>query len=193
MKRIAIFASGSGSNAEIIARYFSENPKIEVSLVVSNKRKAFVLERAKGFNIPIMIIDREMFYHSDEVVNRLLQLNIDIIVLAGFLWLVPLSLIKAFPQKIINIHPALLPEYGGKGMYGMNVHKAVLENKETETGMTVHFVSEKYDEGGIIFQSSCDISDASTPEEIATEVLKLEHKYYPIVIESLLAQQDEEQ
>jgi phosphoribosylglycinamide formyltransferase-1 len=139
-----------------------------------------------------MVIDREMFYHSNEVVNKLLLEKIDLIVLAGFLWLVPMSLIRAFQGRIINIHPALLPKYGGKGMYGMNVHRAVFDNKEEESGMSVHYVSEKYDEGGIIFQSSCDISGISSPEDIANEVLKLEHKYYPVVIESLLTRQDEE-
>ena len=146
-KRIAIFASGSGSNAQKIMEHFKKHNEAEVAIVLTNNPEAYVLQRADNFEIPTHIFDKYEFYKTESVVSLLKSLEIDIIVLAGFLWLVPQNLLKAFPNKIINIHPALLPKYGGKGMYGDYVHKAVLENKEEESGITIHFVNEHFDEG----------------------------------------------
>ncbi len=186
MQRIAIFASGTGSNARKIIEHFQSNDDISVDIVISNKKNAKVLDMAAGHGIDTLIINRASFYESKEVVDILKQRKIDLIVLAGFLWLVPASLIKAFPKRVINIHPALLPKYGGKGMYGMNVHKAVKAAGEHESGLTIHFVNEKYDEGGYIFKAACKLSGNETPEEIAQKVLKMEHKYFPQVVERVL-------
>lgn len=178
--RIAIFASGSGTNAEAIIKYFREHPIIKVKMVLSNNANAFVLERAKKFEIPAKTFNRVDF---DEVVPVLKENGITHVVLAGFLWLIPLSLIKAFPDKIINIHPALLPKFGGKGMYGMKIHELVRSSNETETGITIHIIDEKYDEGPILFQAKCPVSDTDSPEEIAHKVHQLEYAYYPVIIE----------
>lgn len=186
MKRLAIFASGSGSNAQRIAEYFKDNQEVEISLILSNKKNAFVLERAKDLGISSMTFDRSMFYESDEIVAILKDKNIDLVVLAGFLWLIPSSLIAAFPDKIINIHPALLPSYGGKGMYGMKVHEAVIENEESVSGITIHFVNENYDEGKHIFQAGTELSKRETPETLAAKIHKLEHEHFPKVIERVL-------
>ena len=186
MQRIAIFASGTGSNARKIIEYFQSNDNISVDLVISNKKTAKVLDMATSHGIETLLINRTSFYESEEVVDVLKKRNIDLIVLAGFLWLVPASLIKAFPNRIINIHPALLPKYGGKGMYGMNVHKAVKAAGESESGLTIHFVNEKYDEGGYIFKAACKLNGSETPEEIAQKVLKMEHQYFPQVVEKVL-------
>lgn len=183
MKKIAIFASGTGSNAEKIIQYFQENPNVNVVLILSNKTGAGVLEKADMYQIPSMTFNRETFYESETIVRVLQSLEIDLLVLAGFLWLLPQSLTEAFPQRIINIHPALLPKFGGKGMYGMNVHKAVKEGKETETGITIHWVDEKYDEGEIIFQASCEVLAEDSPEIIQKKVQKLEHEHFPRIIE----------
>jgi len=188
MKRIAIFASGGGSNARKIIEHFEENSEIDVALIVTNKRNAGVLNHAREFDIPILIIDRNFFYNSEEILQILKNEQIDLIVLAGFLWLIPSYLIQNYLDKIINIHPSLLPKYGGKGMYGINVHKAVKENHENESGITIHFVNENFDEGNHIFQASINLDENDSPEEIAKKVLTLEHKHFPLVIEKLLCE-----
>ncbi len=184
--KIVIFASGNGTNAENIIKYSKEFKSFEVALVVSNKPDAFVLERAKRLNTPTLVINRHDFYESNISIEKIKQFSPNAIVLAGFLWLVPKNIIEAWPNKIINIHPALLPKYGGKGMYGMHVHEAVKENKETETGITIHFVNEKFDDGNIIFQEKCKIDKTDTPEDIANKVHELEHQFFPRVIEKFL-------
>jgi phosphoribosylglycinamide formyltransferase-1 len=185
-KRIAIFASGSGSNAQKIMEHFKKHPDAEVVIVLTNNPDAFVLQRADNFEIPTHIFNRNEFYQSEQIVNLLKNLQVDIIVLAGFLWLIPANLLKAFPNKIINIHPALLPKYGGKGMYGDHVHKSVLENKESESGVTIHFVNEQFDEGEIIHQSRFKIESGYDIEMIKFKGQQLEHLHYPKVIEQLL-------
>jgi len=186
-KHIAIFASGSGSNARKILEYFEDREDIDVSLIVTNKRKAGVLQHAEEFDIPTLKIYRSYFYKTQGILKVLEDEKIDLIVLAGFLWLIPAYLIEAYPNKIVNIHPALLPKYGGKGMYGHHVHEAVKENKEKESGMTIHFVNERFDEGGHIFQAKCALEEGDTAEEIAKKVLKLEHANYAKVIDDLLS------
>jgi phosphoribosylglycinamide formyltransferase 1 len=180
---LAIMASGSGSNAEAIIRRFKNHPCIYVKLVLSNKPTAYVLQRAAQLDVPSMVFNREEFYQTDKVVNVLKDLRIDWVILAGFLWLVPDNLLKAFPNKIINIHPALLPKYGGKGMYGMNVHQAVVNAKEKQSGITIHLLNEKYDDGPALFQTTCDIDANDTPENVAEKIHKLEHEHFPRVIE----------
>lgn len=186
MKHIAIFASGTGSNARKIVDYFRDNEHVKVNLIISNNANAPVLEMAKDNGIDTFIINRDYFYDSTQILSELNTFAIDFIALAGFLWLIPTYLVNAYNQAIVNIHPALLPKYGGKGMYGMNVHKAVYEAKEKETGITIHFVNEKYDEGAIIFQATCSISPEDTPKEIAKKVLQLEHQYFSKVIDDIL-------
>jgi phosphoribosylglycinamide formyltransferase-1 len=181
--RIAIFASGSGSNAEEIIKHFQYHKKAEVVLLLSNNAQAFALERAKNFNIETKVFSRQQFKETLEVLSCLQEKKITHIVLAGFLWLIPDYLIKNFPDHIINIHPALLPKFGGQGMYGMKVHEAVKTAKEKETGITIHLVNEHYDEGRILFQGRCDVDANATPEEIAACVHKLEYEFYPKVIE----------
>ncbi|MGB5362678.1 MAG: phosphoribosylglycinamide formyltransferase [Aureibaculum sp.] len=185
MKRIAILASGSGTNAENIIRYFQKSSVAFVVLVLSNKKDAKVLERAKRYDINALTFNKRQFIEEDEVLN-ILKKEADFIVLAGFLLKVPEKIIKAFPQKIINIHPALLPKYGGKGMYGMHVHNAVIENKEVETGITIHYVNENYDEGNIIFQKTVRIKADDTPESISKKVHELEYENFPKIIETVL-------
>lgn len=185
-KRIAIFASGSGSNAQKIMEHFKYSDSAEVALVLSNNPDAYVLQRADNFEIPTHVFDKHDFYQTDEIVNLLKRLEIDLVVLAGFLWLVPESLLKAFPNKIINIHPALLPKFGGKGMYGDRVHKAVLEAGEEEHGITIHFVNENFDEGEIIHQARFRIEPGDTIEIIKFNGQQLEHTHYPKTIENLL-------
>jgi len=185
-KRIAIFASGSGSNAQKIMEHFKRSSDAEVVLVLTNNPQAYVLQRADNFEIPSHIFTREEFYDTDDVIRLLKNLQVDLVVLAGFLWLVPESLLKAFPNKIINIHPALLPKFGGKGMYGDNVHKAVLAAGEEESGITIHFVSDKYDEGEVIHQSRFKIEPGDNLEAVKFKGQQLEHHYFPRVIESLL-------
>lgn len=186
MKHIAIFASGGGSNAQKIIDHFAESDEIKIVTLLSNKADAFALERAEKHNIPTRVFDRPTFRETDEIVDYLKSLKVDLIVLAGFLWLVPKNLVNAFPNKIINIHPALLPKYGGKGMHGMHVHTAVAEAKEKESGITIHYVNERYDEGNVIFQAKCKLTQNDHPNEIAAKVLKLEHEHFPKVIEQLL-------
>lgn len=186
MKNIAIFASGTGSNAQKIIEHFEGSSLAQVNLVISNKPKAKVLDKAKGFGVPTHVINRQDFYHSNEVVDLLKQHQTDLVVLAGFLWLVPQNLIEAFPQQMINIHPALLPKYGGKGMYGMKVHQAVVDNQESKTGITIHYVNEHYDEGKAIFQKSCAVAPQDTAEMVAKKVQLLEHEHFPKVVEELV-------
>ncbi|MEO5911368.1 MAG: phosphoribosylglycinamide formyltransferase [Pelobium sp.] len=185
-KRIAIFASGSGSNAQKIMEHFKKSNDSEVALVLTNNPYAYVLQRADNFEVPSHIFDKEEFYQTDKVLTLLKNLNIDIVILAGFLWLVPQNLLKAFPNKIINIHPSLLPKYGGKGMYGEKVHKAVLEAKETESGITIHFVNSEFDEGEIIHQSKFKIDNDDDLEMLKFKIQQLEHSHFPKVIEGLL-------
>jgi len=185
-KRIAIFASGSGSNAQKIMEYFKHHPSIEVAIVLSNNPDAYVLQRADNFEIPTHIFDRHTFYHTNEVVRILQNLSVDGIVLAGFLWLVPQVLLEAYPDKILNIHPALLPLYGGKGMYGDRVHQAVLEARDLETGITIHRVNERFDEGEILFQARVKIDPQDTRDMIRFKVQQLEHAHYPRIIENFI-------
>jgi len=186
MIKLALFASGSGTNVENIATYFKNHAAIEVSAVLSNKSDAYVLERAKKLEIPSFVFNRNQFYTTSEIVNYLRENNIDWIVLAGFLWLIPNNLLKAFPNKIVNIHPALLPKYGGKGMYGNKVHESVVANKEKESGITIHYVNENYDEGNTIFQSTCEVLISDSANDVAAKVHALEYEHFPKVIEKLV-------
>jgi phosphoribosylglycinamide formyltransferase 1 len=186
MKRLAIFASGSGTNAQAIVDYFKNKEKYVVKLILSNKSDAYVLERAKSLNIPSLVFDKDTFYNSHKILHLLEKEQIDLVILAGFLWLIPDYLITNFPNKIINIHPALLPNYGGKGMYGLRVHEAVIKNHDAETGITIHFVNNEYDRGKIIFQAKCKVESNDTAETIANKVHKLEYEFYPKVIEKIL-------
>ncbi len=186
MTNIAIFASGSGTNAENIIKYFENIENIKISLILSNKKDAFVLTRAQKFNIPFYDFNRTDFYKSQKIHEILLSNNIDFIVLAGFLWLLPEDLISEYNNKIINIHPALLPNYGGKGMFGMHVHKAVIANKEKESGISIHFVNSKYDDGDIIFQSKCLIEKNETPDSLAQKIHQLEYNFFPKIINDVI-------
>jgi len=186
--RIAVFGSGGGSNAQAIINHFVDHDHIEVSLIVSNRKKAFILERAAKENIPAAYIPKSEFSDEELVTKTLDKHEIDFVVLAGFLLLIPPYLVKKFPNKILNIHPALLPNYGGKGMYGMNVHKAVHEAKDDKSGITIHYVNEHYDEGNIIAQFKVALEPGDEPEVIAKKVLALEHKNYPVVIEEVVVQ-----
>lgn len=186
MKNIAIFASGTGSNARKIIDYFEGHSKIKVVLVVANRPDALVLDMAGAKNISTLVINRNYLYESEQLLAELGRYGVDFIALAGFLWLAPPYLVKAFKNKIVNIHPALLPKYGGKGMYGSRVHEAVKNAGETISGITIHHVNEHYDEGDIIFQATCDITPEDTPATIASKVQQLEHQYFAPIIESLL-------
>lgn len=181
-----IFASGNGSNAENIIKYFHTKGKARVVAVFSNNRTAKVLRRAHNHKVKALHFDREALYETDEVLNLLKDMDPDLIVLAGFLWIFPKKILKRFPNKVINIHPALLPKYGGKGMYGMNVHKAIHEKKEVETGISIHYVNNKYDEGKMIFQATTSIKPGDTVEDIAEKIHQLEQDHFPEVIEKLL-------
>lgn len=187
VKNIAILASGAGSNAQKILEHFSDRMDIAVRLIVSNKQEAGVLNIAKVASIDTFVVTRYSFYSTTDLLVELDKRNIDFIVLAGFLWLIPPYLIQHYPDRIINIHPALLPKYGGKGMYGHFVHEAVHLAKETHSGITIHYVNEKYDEGSIVFQERCEILPSDQPEDIARKVQVLEHSYYPTVIDQLVS------
>jgi phosphoribosylglycinamide formyltransferase-1 len=187
VKNIAILASGAGSNAQKILEYFSDRMDIAVRLIISNKKEAGVLNIAKLASIDTFVVTRDTFYSTTDLLVELNKRNIDFIVLAGFLWLIPPYLIQHYPDRIINIHPALLPKYGGKGMYGHFVHEAVHLAKDTHSGITIHFVNEKYDEGSIVFQERCEILPSDQPEDIAKKVQVLEHSYYPTVIDQLVS------
>lgn len=187
MKNIAIFASGSGTNAENIARYFSNSETIKVAVVLSNNKNAGVHARMEKLNIPSVSFMREEFIEGTAVLAKLAEYDTDLIVLAGFMNKISDTLLKAYPNKIINIHPALLPKHGGKGMYGMHVHEAVVAAGEKESGITIHYINENYDEGAVIFQATCPVLPTDTPEEVATKVHALEYAHYPHVIEEVLA------
>lgn len=182
---IAILASGSGSNAQKIVEYFQHKPWLKVVAIITNNPQAGVRERAEKLHIPVNIVDRARFYQPDALLAFLREQEVQLLVLAGFLWLIPQALIEAFPNQIINIHPALLPKYGGKGMYGMKVHEAVYANRELESGITIHYVNEAYDQGEIIFQKTCSLEATDSPDIIAHKVQALEHEYFPKVIEEL--------
>ena len=186
MKRIVLFASGSGTNVENIIRYFQHNPDVTVATVLTNKRDAKVLDRCKRLNTSALYFNYPSFHNSDCILELLKCQQPDLIVLAGFLLKVPENIINTFPNKIINIHPALLPKYGGKGMYGMHVHNAVRENNDAETGITIHYVNKNYDEGAIIRQYKTKVKKTDTPSEIAAKVHELEYQHFPKVIEKLL-------
>jgi phosphoribosylglycinamide formyltransferase-1 len=186
-KNIAIFASGEGTNAQQIIDYFHTSDKIKIALVVSNRQDANVLKRAENANIETLLINRKDFYESNKIIDQLNKAKIDLIVLAGFLWMIPEHLVKAFPKKIINIHPALLPKFGGKGMYGMNVHRSVIGSKEKESGISIHYVNEQYDEGELISQHRCMVSENDTPETLALRIQQLEHEFFPRIIEKVLS------
>ena len=185
-KRIAIFASGSGSNAQKLMEYFKDSTEAEISLVLTNNPDAYVIQRADNFEIPVHIFDRNEFYKTDRVLDLLNDLDIDLIVLAGFLWLIPVNLIKRYPNRIINIHPAILPKFGGKGMYGDHVHHAVIAASEAEGGITIHYVNENYDEGEYIFQAKYKIDKNDNLEMIKFKGQQLEHLHYPKIVENIL-------
>jgi phosphoribosylglycinamide formyltransferase-1 len=187
MRNIAIFASGSGTNAENIIRYFSNRKSAEVSLVLSNRREAYVLKRAASLNVRSVLFDRKDLYEKEKVSRYLSMYKIDFIVLAGFLWLIPENILNIYEKRIINIHPALLPKHGGKGMYGERVHEEVIAKHEKESGITIHYVNNHYDEGDIIFQVRCAVTPEDTPDTLAAKVHALEYKHFPVVIEELIA------
>ncbi len=186
MKNIAIFASGSGTNAENIIRYFADNKEIVVPVVLSNNRNIGVHARVNNLGVPSFVFTRDEFVEGGPVLAKLAEHKVDLIVLAGFMNKISEPLLKAYPHQIINIHPALLPKHGGKGMYGMHVHEAVVAAGETESGITIHYVNEHYDEGAVIFQATCPVLPQDTPEEVATKVHALEYAHYPHVIEEIL-------
>jgi len=185
MKNIVLFASGGGSNAEQIMRYFLHNKSINVAVVLTNNANAGVLQKAAQYNIPTLAFTKEEL-NSGFVLRHVQAFNPSLIVLAGFLLKFPANIIAAYPGRVINIHPALLPNYGGKGMYGIHVHRAVHENKDKESGITIHYVNDDYDEGNVIFQQAVAIEECLTPEEVALKVLALEHEHFPKVIEQLV-------
>lgn len=186
MPNLALFASGSGTNAENIIQYFQNEPQIMVSCICSNRSDAFVLERARRHNIPFMVFNRDDLYHRETVIEYLNDRKIDWIILAGFLWLVPAKLMDRFPGRIINIHPALLPKYGGKGMYGHHVHQAVINAGESHSGITIHYVDHEYDRGDTIFQAKCPVLAGDTAESLASRVHELEYEHYPRVIRQVV-------
>ncbi len=186
MNNIAIFASGSGTNAEALIRYFTNHTFVHVSLVLSNKADAYVLERAKNLGVSRVVFNKAQLNQAGFIANILKEHRIHYIVLAGFLWLMPDDLLRKYERKILNIHPALLPKYGGKGMYGMRVHEAVAANQEHESGITIHFVDPVYDHGEIIFQAKCPVEASDTPEMIAAKVHQLEYAHYPRVVEEVI-------
>jgi len=190
-KNIVIFASGNGTNAENIIRYFQKKKTARIAEVITNNPRAGVLERARKLNVPVRIIGRSDLSVPEGLIRHLREQNTEIIVLAGFLWKIPVELIRQFPQKIINLHPALLPAYGGKGMYGMHVHEAVIAAKEKKSGITIHYVNEQYDEGQIIFQAEIEISPTDTPESLAEKIHTLEYRFFPKIIERVCFQEQQ--
>ncbi|MBO9153122.1 phosphoribosylglycinamide formyltransferase [Chitinophaga sp. GCM10012297] len=187
LKNIAIFASGAGTNAQKIIDHFRNSALAKVSLIVSNKAEAGIFKIAEKEQIPAVLIDKEQFFRGDTYVKLLQDHHIDLVVLAGFLWKVPANLVQAFEGRIINIHPALLPKYGGKGMYGHFVHEAVLAAGDTESGITIHFVNEKYDDGGVILQERCAVLPGDTADVLAKKIQALEHHWFPLIVERLLS------
>lgn len=186
MISIAIFASGSGTNAEEFFSYFGEHSQIRVKSLYSNNANAFVLQRAKNHGVASHVFNRESFYQSEQVMDQLHKESIDFIVLAGFMWLIPDELVRRYRDRIVNIHPALLPKYGGKGMYGDHVHKAVIASGDRESGITIHLVNEKYDEGRILFQATCPVSSSDDAESLAQKVHALEYAHYPVEVEQYI-------
>jgi phosphoribosylglycinamide formyltransferase-1 len=187
MIRIAIFASGSGTNAQRISEYFAEKQgPITVALILSNNASAYVLERARNLGVPGIVFTRTEFYGTSRIPDILKENSIDYIVLAGFLWLIPDPVLTAYPGRILNIHPALLPSYGGKGMYGMKVHETIIASRERESGITIHLVNQKYDEGKILFQAKCVIVESDTAESLAEKIHELEYNWFPTVIEDYI-------
>jgi len=186
MTNIAILASGSGTNAQRVSEYFAYHPSIRVKLILSNKPDAYVLSRARQLGIPSRVFSRKTFYETNEIPDLLRKNDISFIVLAGFLWLLPENLLNKYPGRIVNIHPALLPKYGGKGMYGLRVHEAVIRSCERESGISIHYVNEKYDAGDIIFRASCPVMPDDTVDTLAARIHELEYKHYPGVIEEVL-------
>ncbi|MBF0576251.1 phosphoribosylglycinamide formyltransferase [Dysgonomonas sp. GY617] len=187
MFNIAIFASGSGSNAENITNYFKERKDVSIKLIISNKKDAYVHQRAEKVGIESVTFSKNSFENTDEVLNCLAKHEINFIVLAGFLLKVPQNIIEAYPQKIVNIHPALLPKFGGKGMYGDNVHKAVVAAGELESGITIHYINENYDEGNVVYQAKCDVLPTDTYEDVAEKVHQLEYLHFPQIIDKVLS------
>lgn len=185
--KIAVFASGSGTNAENLIRCFSDSEKAKVELILTNNASAGVIERAVRYKTPYFVFDKKDFYQSKTVLNLLLEKKIDLVVLAGFLWLVPENLIASFENKIINIHPALLPEFGGKGFYGIKVHQSVIDSGALISGITIHFVNKQFDNGEIIFQAACHVSKQDTPASLAQKIHALEYNYFPVVIEKMIS------
>jgi phosphoribosylglycinamide formyltransferase 1 len=186
MKNIAIFASGSGTNAENLIRFFRTSHTGRVKLVLTNRADAGVIDRAQSLDIEVYTFSREQFYESAEVADLLFERDIDFIVLAGFLWLVPKPLLQTYENKIVNIHPALLPKYGGKGMYGNRVHRAVIEAGESESGISIHYVNQKYDEGDVVFQAKCSVEPGESPDSLAGKIHDLEYAHFPRVVSKLL-------
>lgn len=182
MKKIAVFASGNGSNAQHLTEYFAKSDSGKVVAIYCNNPKAYVIQRAAALKVPLVLFDREKFYAEDTVLKDLLNRKIDLIVLAGFLWLMPCNIIKAFNRRILNIHPALLPLYGGKGMYGAKVHETVIENGDSESGITVHLVDEVYDKGDVLFQVKCPVSPDDNSDSLAEKIHSLEYEHFPRVI-----------
>jgi phosphoribosylglycinamide formyltransferase-1 len=189
LKKLAIFASGSGSNAENICNYFENHSGITVVLICTNKRDAFIVKRAKKLNIPVTFITKTELNNFDSLHKTLQNIKVDFIILAGFLLKLPTVMVGKYQNRILNIHPSLLPKYGGKGMYGSNVHKAVLENKETESGISIHFVNQNYDKGELVLQKKCSVSENETLETLTAKIHQLEQKYFPLTIEKALKNQ----
>ena len=181
-----MLASGSGTNAENIIRYFNSRREAQVSLLLSNREDAYALERAKRLNVPVGVFNRNDLYNNSSVLNLLQESSTDLIVLAGFLWLIPVNIIRAFSNRILNIHPALLPAYGGKGMYGQRVHEAIIANREEKSGITIHLVNEEYDSGDILFQAECPVLKDDTPGSLAGRIHELEYEHLPKVIQEYL-------
>lgn len=188
--RVAIFGSGNGTNAQCIAEYFVQHQHIRIDCIVYNKREAYIAERAKKLGIASQYFNRKDFYESDRVLEYLRQRKADYIVLAGFLWLVPDNLLNAYQGRIVNIHPALLPKYGGRGMYGDFVHESVIAHHEKESGITIHVIDNQYDQGTTLFQAKCKVSENDTPDTLAHKIHQLEHKHFPHVIESWIEQNE---
>jgi phosphoribosylglycinamide formyltransferase-1 len=189
-KKLAIFASGSGSNTENVCNYFANHADIEVVFICTNKRDAFIVKRAEKLNIPVIFITKTELNSFVDLHEKLKNDKVDVIILAGFLLKLPTIMVEKYPNRILNIHPSLLPKYGGRGMYGDNVHKAVLENKEIESGISIHFVNQKYDEGELILQEKCSVSENETLETLAAKIHQLEKKYFPLTIEKILKSQN---
>ena len=186
LKKLAVFASGSGSNAENICNYFAESSDIEVVLICTNRQDALIVKKASKLKIPVYVFSKSELNYFVDLHNKLQNIEVDVIILAGFLLKLPTIMVDSYPNRIINIHPSLLPKYGGKGMYGSNIHKAVIENKEIESGISIHFVNQNYDEGEIILQEKCVVSSNETVETLIQKIQKLEHNYFPIAIEKTL-------